>query len=115
MKQLVSKLLRIATLLASHVPSRLPENDVEHAAWAGSVLSIAGYPDNDSLRCALATMILHLDASRTRASKQSFIKQIKRSIANQAAYNAMSEFKAREKAARGQQLSETSKAVVQEA
>lgn len=112
--RLKARLLRIATLLLSYLPTALPENEPAHLAWSDSILELAGYPGNDSVRSAVASMVLHLDAGRTRASKQSFVAQIKRSIANQAAYNIMNDIKEKEKAARERQLKEASEAVVQE-
>lgn len=110
-----AKLLRLATLLMSYLPSKLPETDPQHEAWARSIVELSGYPDNDSFRSALATMILHLPQGTFKASKQSFIKQIKRSVANQTAFNIMADIKLRDKQRDRQQAEEANAKVVQEA
>lgn len=86
--------------------SNLPRNEVEHAAWAGDILELAGLPDNDSFRHALASMVLHLNAGVIRVPKYHFIKELVRSIANQAAYNIMMDLKNKEKAEREKEAAE---------
>ncbi len=111
MKQKISKLIKWAL---SFIPTALPQTEADHAKWSTEVLEVAGLPDNTSFRIAISSMVLHLDSGTARASKQGFIRQLKRSIANQCAYNIMTDLKQLEKAADEQRAKEASSQVVQE-
>lgn len=113
MKAKLSRLLRI---ISSYVPQSLPQNEAAVREWIADLLDLARLPNNSSFQIAIASMVLHLNAGTLRASKQGFIKQLKRSIANQSAYNVMTDLKEQEKkAADERKLQEASGQVVQEA
>lgn len=94
---LKQRLNALIALLLSLIPEALPQTEAEHQKWAGELLALAKLPDNYSFRLALATQVLHLPAGLLYKSRHSFIKELKRSIANQAAYNTMNDLKEQEK------------------
>ena len=81
------KLKFFLELVASYFPSKLPDSVKTHEDWAGSILKLGGYPDNDSFRNAIATQLLHLNTDTHYASKQHFIRTIRRGIVNQVAWS----------------------------
>lgn len=106
-----TRLNALIALLRSYMSEALPQTPKAHNDWATAILELSGLPDNSSFRHALSTMVLHLPAGVMKASKQGFIKQLKRSIANQTAYTIMQDIKEQE--ANERKLLENSK--VQEA
>lgn len=88
-----AKLLKLLKVLLSYIPTKLPISDSEFEAWAADILALTGFPDNDSMRFALCTMILHSKQGVYRVPKQVFAVQLKRAAANQAAGNAMQALK----------------------
>lgn len=102
-----------------NTPTPLPETDEQHRAWSKSIIERAGYPDNISFRQAVATMVLHLDASKVEAPKQQFVNELKRSVVNQTAFNIMQDCKAQQEAAdevlRNEEVQAAASQMVQEA
>lgn len=79
------KVSKIARLVASYVPTQLPNTPDKHEAWSASVCELSGYPLNDSFRQALAIMILHLGPTTSYKAKQYFIRSLDKTAANQIA------------------------------
>lgn len=91
---------RILRLVLSALPSTLPAKDDEFDVWADDILDMCGLPlDNDSLKQALATQVMHLPATLFLKPKLYFVLSIKKAIANQVAYNKIDEIRKRAKAA----------------
>lgn len=88
--QKFSKFVKFAQAL---FPAPLPLTSAEHTAWASSILELGGFPDNDSFRHALATMVMHLPQLTTYKAKAYFVWSLRRSIANQTAYQVMQSIK----------------------
>lgn len=109
-----AKLKKAVRLILSYIPQPLPIGRQAHEAWASEIIALAGMPDNDSMRFAVAVMVLHAERSQYTLSKQSFVKQLKRSAANEVAGALMSELKAKQKAAADEQqrVKEASEQVV---
>lgn len=63
--------LQLAKLLA-FIPTRLPVGMTEFETWSSSIITMYGWPDNDSMRFALAAMIINLGATQARVSKRYF-------------------------------------------
>lgn len=60
---MLNKLKKWLNKLLFTLPSRLPVGMIEFKDWADSIVSTYNLPDNDSIRFALATMILHLESN----------------------------------------------------
>lgn len=95
-----NKAIKILKILKSYIPMPLPQNEALLDAWTADLLEVANFPNNPSFRIAVSTMVLHLDAAVYRVSQQQLIKQLRRSVANQSAYNVMQDLKQQEKAAK---------------
>lgn len=112
--ELKQRLNALIALPLSFIPSPLPLTEAEHERWSEAVLKLGGFPaNNDSLKHAIAALLMHLPERCTRKPKQYFIAAIRKSIINQVAYNMMQDIKERDKAARDQKsISEATTAVV---
>lgn len=74
--------------------SPLPVGMTEFEAWSKRILDKAGrYADEDSMRYALATMILHADAGKGSLPDSYFISRLRKAAANQVASNVFQEIK----------------------
>ena len=80
-KTLTRSILKLAYLIPSPVPVGMSEFD----AWSKSIIDVYGFPDNDSIRFALATMIMHSGPTSANVSKHYFSLCVKASMAKQIA------------------------------
>jgi len=93
MQKYVTTLKKFWKHFRAFFPSPLPLTPAAHTAWASEILDLGGFPDNSSFRHALATMVMHLPQLTTYKSKVFFVWNLKRSIANQTAYQVMTDIK----------------------
>lgn len=100
MKSLLVKLHRAVRLLKAYIPSRLPSGMAEFEAWSNDIIDLYGAPKNDSIRFALATMILHCDALDAYKSKHYFGLNVLKGMSNQVASGVMHELKKKQEADR---------------
>lgn len=63
----------------------LPVGVKEFHTWADDVISLTPLPNNDSIKFALASIILELDKSYGKASKQEIATMLVKAAANQVA------------------------------
>lgn len=80
-------------------PSALPVGVTEFEAWASDIVTTYNFPDNDSLRFTLASMILALGPTRAYRSKFYFYLSVRSSMAKQIASHMMYDLKEKQKAA----------------
>lgn len=124
--KLQSSLKALLALLSSFLPEALPTTDAQLERLCAAISALTGYPNNDSTKFAVATMILHANSNTFKATKRSFVVQLRRAAANQAASNMMHDLKnqqkaeelkrlEQQKAANEQRVQEASGQVVQEA
>lgn len=99
MKNLLTKLKIAAQRLLAFLPSPVPQGVTEFEVWAKSIIDIYGFPDNDSVRFALATMILHSGPSAAYAPKHRFAIMVKAGAAKQVASFVFQEIKTKQKQA----------------
>ena len=85
--------------LLSFFPSALPSGLAEFHKWADEVIHLAGAPNNDSVKFAVATMILHADSTAAFKPKHFFVKSLKKSMANQVAAGLMQDLKQKQQEA----------------
>jgi len=88
--------------LKSYIPERLPQSGAAMEAWLVQVMALAGVPDADSYRQAIATSIMQLPELGNRRSKQFFIRVIQKRISAQLAYNIIDGIREKEKQQRVQ-------------
>jgi len=90
----VKKKLKLLLLkLLTHLPSKLPLGMQDFDQFVESIISIYGFPDDDTYRGAIATMIMHLDPLVTYKRKSWFAASIRKSMANQIAYAKLQQYK----------------------
>ena len=93
MKLLIKRLL-------SHLPTKLPVGITEFHDWADSIIELAGkYANEDSLKFAIATMILHADAKHGFLPKSYFVMRLRKVAANQVASQVFTDIKIKQQEA----------------
>lgn len=75
--------------LLAYIPTPLPQTDDAIEIWIEEICELADFPLNDSTRHAVATVVMHVPMPRMLVAKSSVINELKRSKANQAAWNVI--------------------------
>jgi hypothetical protein len=84
-----NKLLRLLRQVLAYVPTPLPQTDAAIESWIVDICDLADFPLNDSTRHAVATVVMHTPMPKMFVAKQKVITELKRSKANQAAWNVI--------------------------
>ena len=84
-------------------PTRLPIGMTEFKTWSDTLVSTYNFPDNDSIRFSLASMILHLGSTSAYKANRFFVLSMKKAMANQIAAAVMQELKTRQEEQRKQE------------
>lgn len=93
----MKKLLKI---LISYFPTRLPVGMTEFKKWSADIIEIVGpIADEDSLRFAIASQVLHSPAKTDKVPKQAFVAALRKAAANQIASAVFQDIKLRQQAA----------------
>jgi|ERR1019366_10357905 hypothetical protein len=83
--------------LLSYLPTKLPVGLTEFNTWADSIIELSGqYADSDSMRFAIASMVIHLPSGTGAISKNHFVKGLRKSAANQVASQVFQDVKQRQ-------------------
>jgi hypothetical protein len=98
MKNLLNKLKNIPAKIRAYFPSPVPQGISEFQTWSDSIISLYGFPNNDSVRFALATMIMHSGPQAAYVSKHYFALMIKAGAAKQVASQVFQDIKTKQKA-----------------
>ena len=78
----------------------LPVGLTEFNAFAARIIAQAGaFADEDSMKFALATSIIHADASKGSLPDSFFINRLRKAAANQVASQVFQDIKAKQQAA----------------
>lgn len=93
MKEKLNKLLK---RLIARIPEKLPTGIAEFNFWSAEIIDIYEFPDNDSIKFALATMIMHSDSSLGYASKHYFMLRLVKGMANQVAAQIFQDIKTKQ-------------------
>jgi len=81
----------------SYLPSKLPQGMTEFETWAKSIIDTYQMPDNESVRFALASAVLHLPATAAYTSKAYFGKILLKGASSQVSYQVMEDLKTKQK------------------
>lgn len=102
--------------LLSYLPSKLPQGVTELEVWSKSIITAYNMPDNDSVKFALCTAIMHLDSTAAYKPKSYFGKLLIKGAASQVAASVFQELKLKQQEAikAVQQQEATQQAVVNE-
>lgn len=80
--------------ILSLFPTNLPTGMTEFNAFADSIIELSGkYADEDSMRFAVASMIIHLGPQKGSAPKNFFVRSLRKSAANQVASQVFQDIK----------------------
>ena len=102
MKLLVNKLL-------SRVPRPLPVGMSEFETWSNRIISLSGqFADNDSMKFALASNVMHLGAQKAYVPDAYFVAAMRKAAANQVASQVFQDIKTKQIEA-AQQAAEAAK------
>jgi len=83
--------------LMSYFPSPLPVGMSQFNTWSDSIIELSGpYADADSMKFAVASMIMHLGAQRSSVPKNFFVKSLRKTAANQIAGQVFQDIKQRQ-------------------
>jgi len=101
MKAIVLKVKRILKQIAGLLPSALPNGVAAFEAWASDIEQTYQLPtaDKDSIRFALASVVMHLGPQTAYKSKLYFALTLKAGAAKQVAGQTFHDIKERQKAA----------------
>jgi hypothetical protein len=93
MSKLFHSAKRLLRKLFFYLPSALPRGMSEFEGWAKDIIDTYQLPDNDSVRFALATMILHSGQTEAFKPKRYFALTALKGMSSQVAHGAMQELK----------------------
>lgn len=91
---------KLFALILALVPSKLPQGVAEFNAWADDLIELYNFPtaDTDSIKFALASIIMHLGAQSAFKSKFYFYLTISAGAAKQVAGAVFYEIKTQQQA-----------------
>lgn len=90
---------RVVANFLSYLPRRLPQGLTEFNSFAEEVIGLAGLPDNDSTRFAVAVQIMHLGQTDSHKPRRYFVKTLAKGAASQVASQVINDLKDKQKAA----------------
>lgn len=97
MKKIKAKLLKVVALARGFFPKKLPAGRKEFEAFITSICETYDFPDLPSYRQAVATIIMHFGPQTDHVAPRHFAKSIRKSQANQVAYEMIQELKEKAK------------------
>lgn len=98
MNNLLLKIKKLFSKLKGLFPTSLPVGMTEFDDWSNRIIQTYDFPDNDSVRFTLATMILHSNETDDVKPDKYFAKKVKKGMANQVAAGMIQELKAKHEA-----------------
>jgi thiamine pyrophosphate-dependent acetolactate synthase large subunit-like protein len=92
--------MRLFVLIRSYFKRKLPVGMTEFHAWADRIISLAGkFADEDSLKFALASAVIHAKHDMASIEDQYFVRLLRKAAANQVASQLFQDIKAKQAAA----------------
>lgn len=95
---LVNKLKLYFRYFRAFFPSKLPQGLTAFTAWSDDIIDLYGFPDNDSMRFAVAATVVHIREGRAYIPKRYFGLILMKGAATQIAGQVMQDLKAKQKA-----------------
>jgi len=81
----------------SYVPTPLPVGLTEFYKWSDSIIAISGkFADEDSMRWAIASQLMHLGAQKAYVPKSYFVRSLRKAAANQVASQVFQDIKTKQ-------------------
>lgn len=100
--------------LLSYFPTKLPVGISQFESFADSIIELSGqYADVDSMRFAIASVLIHADHKYGSLPKNYFVVRLRKSAANQVASQVFQDIKTRQELAK--QAAEVTAATTPEA
>lgn len=90
------KVKKVLRFIRAFFPSAVPIGMTDFDSWAYDIIDLYNLPNNDSVRFALATMIMHSGPTAAYKSKFYFNLMIKASMAKQIASAKFQEIKTKQ-------------------
>jgi len=90
------KLNKVYKLIRGFFPERLPQGVTEFNVWANDIISTYRFPDNDSVRFALATMVMHQGPTAAFRSKFYFAIMVWAGASKQVASQVFNDIKTKQ-------------------
>lgn len=106
MKMIINKLKHFFNRIRAFFPTPLPQGLAEFETWSESVINLAGAPNNDSVKFALAVQVLHLDSTISHKPKEFFIRSLRKAMSNQIVSQVINDLKAKQQEAAAQSAKE---------
>lgn len=100
----INKLKTLLQLILGFFPTPVPIGMTTYKAWTDSIISLYGLPDNNSVRWAIASVVLHLGPQAAFRSKFFFYCTIRAGAAKQIAGAVFQEIKVADALERQKQL-----------
>lgn len=111
MNNLLRKLKKFIKRQRARFPSPVPVGMAEFDTWASDIIDTYSLPDNNSIKFALATMIMHSGPTDAFKSKHYFMLMVKASMSKQIASAQFQEIKLRQQKLAEQEAQENAKAL----
>lgn len=86
MNRYFTQVKRFFQRLRNWFPSPLPIGMTAFLEWSSSIIDAYGFPDNDSIRFALATQIMHAESTAANKPKRYFALLTHKAMSNQIAH-----------------------------
>lgn len=99
----------LAKRFLSLFPTKLPVGMSEFETWSNSVVELSGkFADDDSMKFAIASQIMHLGAQKSSVPKNFFVRSLRKAAANQVASQVFQDIKIKQQeAAKAAQAADT--------
>lgn len=93
MNKMLSKLLKTTKYVRSFFPVKLPTGLAEFNQFSSNIIEVYNLPNLPSYKHAIASMIMHLGPTTFHKSPRFFAISVKKSMANQTAYEMIQQIK----------------------
>lgn len=105
--KVLKTLKRLGKRVSGSWATQLPVNGAQFDLFCDDLFLTYGLPDLPSYRHTVATMIMHLDATKNKAPKKYFAKSILKAMSNEIAYGKILFFREQEKQEEAKTQNET--------
>lgn len=89
MQKILSSVTALFRRLKAHIPSALPRSKEAFNVWFEELTEVFNLPNGSDYKQAVATCIMHLPELQSHKSMAHFARAIRKSMANQIAYNVI--------------------------